>query len=158
MPSDVVITGFSLDEKLEAVEAAIVDLRAAARAGGPRRTYDALRAVAIDLRAARSATGADGGHIFQVLKGQIERARRSKARLGYLEDGHRLALAEALLAHWPAIAEAFRRAITAEELSAERDMYQMMVHDVTAPAIVEEIRRRFPTVAERWSKSNGEMA
>jgi hypothetical protein len=35
-------------------------------------------------------------------------------------------------------------------LQAEAEMYQMMAHDLAAPTIVAEIKRKFPRIAKEW--------
>jgi len=126
--TETTVAGFSLDDKLACVEAVIEGYRDAARrpTSDPsiKVLYETLKAIALDIRAARAATGQDGGHIFAVLKGQVERARRSKAQLGYLEIGHQQALANAMIAHWTVISEAFRAAAATEDISAALARWQ----------------------------------
>ena len=92
---------FTDEQKIEALERAIIGER---QATGVRN--EVLAAVAADLRA---ATAERVSGTLRSLQFQVDSARRSKARLGYMDVGHQQAMAEALLAHWPAVRAALKR-------------------------------------------------
>lgn len=91
----------TLQEKIDAVEAVIEDLRWARNAdeGRLRRRHAALRAVAADLRARLAGAPT----IVEVALEQRMRAvQRSKTMLGY-GNGAMVGLAQELVARWPAV-------------------------------------------------------
>lgn len=100
---------FTDAEKLDFVERLIVHWRKEARAqlradGG--KDWLILKSIAADLRA--KSPDVKNRALF-ALGIQIENARAAKARLGYIEVGHMQAMAEALMAHWPAVKKALSR-------------------------------------------------
>lgn len=143
------------EEKILLVERLIQD-KARSTPGTPEhRRHEVLKSIAADLRTQLQKTN----HVaLQALSFQVTSARRQKARIGYLEVGHQQALAEAVLAHWPAVRQALADASHAEEIRAERDMYHMMAHDLASDVVIEAITGRFPVVAARWKIEQGEKA
>lgn len=102
------------DDKLAAVERLIEDFRWARKdpAVPEHATYLALKAIATDLRAPKVEAK---GRALQSLGFQVDAARAFKARIGYVEVGHMQAMAEALMAHWPAVKKALSREAENEE-------------------------------------------
>jgi len=140
-------------EKILVVERLVEALRLAGARANPgtpeHRDYLVLKAVAADLRAMLPETAHTA---LRSLQHQVNAAQRQKARLGFVEVGLQQGLAAAAVAHWPAVRMALARASRIEETEAERDMYQMMAHDLAADAVVATITGKFPAIAERWKK------
>lgn len=97
---------FTAAEKLKLLELMIEQTRAARNPEHESHTaHLILRALARDVRASMTEQRAES---LRVLSEHVDRARRSRARLGYLDVTVQQAIAAALLAHWPAVEQAFR--------------------------------------------------
>ena len=96
-------------EKLAIVEDLIVVFRWARHHPDEpaHRSWLALKEIASDLRAPLPETKTRALHALGV---QVDVARRFRERVGYIEVGHMQAMAEALMAHWPAISRALAEA------------------------------------------------
>lgn len=71
--------------------------------GNPDSGYWILKALAAD---ARARTPASTSKALSALSFQVETLARQRMRIGYAEVGHMQAVAEAVMAHWPAIRRA----------------------------------------------------
>ncbi|MHB8272025.1 hypothetical protein [Bradyrhizobium sp.] len=96
---------FSIDDKITAIEAAINESRARNRQPGSanQRHHEILKAIAADLRARQqlprnNALGELGRSLARLKEGTRARGE------GY-EEGKMIAVANALIRHWPHVAQ-----------------------------------------------------
>lgn len=110
---------FTPEEKLAVVERMIEAHRWARSAPGTKEqeTWLALRAIASDVRATLPTAP---GRTLQALSFQVDSARRSRARIGYLDVSHQQAVAEALLAHWLVVRRALELIERVDKIEEEQ--------------------------------------
>jgi len=116
------------------------------------RRLTVLKAIAADIRADLQETRKK---VLEALTFQIVAARRQKGQIGYMEIGMQQAVAEATLAHWPAIR---RTLLRYEWMEAEKELYEMMAHDLAPEAVITRITERFPGIAAIWRHGEEEYA
>lgn len=99
---------YSDQEKLETLERVLDQSRyhEATRELFSREDRLILKAICADIKARDPAIG---NRVLDAISFQVNSAALAKARLGYLDVGHHQALAEALLAHWPAVRVALEK-------------------------------------------------
>jgi hypothetical protein len=113
---------FTAGDKLALLERMIEDTRAARNPGHEsHHAHMILRSLARDVRAATVEQRAES---FRVISEHIDRAHRSRARIGYLDVTVQQAIAEAVLAHWPSVEQAFRRAANHGSINTSVSAYR----------------------------------
>lgn len=99
----------TVEEKIAVIETLIESVRWARphETAPEHRTWRVLRAIAADIRAERPEAPSAA---LDQLSFQVDVARRTKARIGYVEMGQHQAVSECLMAFWTVVRKALERA------------------------------------------------